>query len=311
MLACEHQWRSRTGGAWLELPWRVVSIFAVGRNSVGSARRAPTKTLTGRDRELSRRRTRYIANADDTLRQIAALKGRLTALDRERLEIAEQLGVLARVRAEMEARRPPHASAGVTMASPTAAKIALLRSLFRGRGDVFPRRWENPKARKAGYAPLCRNEWVRGVCGKPQVRFGECPNQAFISVRDDILRSHLARKASGNAADFTVGVYPMLPDETCWFLAADFDKKSWVQDVAAFRDTTRAKGIPVAIERSCSGSGAHAWIFFAEPVPTADARRLGALLVTATMDRYPDIGFDSYDRFFPSQDAMPAGGFGI
>ena len=107
-----------------------------------------------------------------------------------------------------------------------------------------------------------------------------------------------------------LGVYPMLPDETCWFLAADFDKKSWMQDVAAFRDTARAKGVPVAIERSRSGNGAHAWIFFTEPVAAADARRLGALLVTATMDRCPDIGFNSYDRFFPSQDTMPAGGFG-
>jgi hypothetical protein len=220
------------------------------------------------------------------------------------------LGVLARVQAEKEAKQPPDAPAAVTMASPTAAKIALFRSLFRGREDVLPRRWENPKTGKAGYAPMYRNEWVRGVCGKPQVRCIECPNQAFIPIGDDILRSHLAGKASGNAADFTVGVYPMLPDETCWFLAADFDKKSWMQDVAAFRDATRAKGVPVAIERSRSGNGAHAWIFFAEPVPAADARRLGTLLVTATMDRCPDIGFDSYDRFLPSQDTMPAGGFG-
>ena len=102
----------------------------------------------------------------------------------------------------------------------------------------------------------------------------------------------------------------MLPDETCWFLAADFDKKSWQQDVAAFRDTARAKGVAVAIERSRSGNGAHAWIFFSEPVSAADARRLGSLLITATMERCPDIGFNSYDRFFPSQDTMPAGGFG-
>ena len=102
----------------------------------------------------------------------------------------------------------------------------------------------------------------------------------------------------------------MLPDETCWFLAVDFDKKSWMRDVAAFRDTARARGVPVAIERSCSGNGAHVWIFFAEPIPAAQARRLGALLVTATMERCPDIGFDSYDRFFPSQDTMPTGGFG-
>ncbi len=102
----------------------------------------------------------------------------------------------------------------------------------------------------------------------------------------------------------------MLPDETCWFLAADFDKKSWKRDVVAFRDTALAKGVAVAIERSRSGNGAHAWIFFSEPVAAGDARRLGTLLVTATMDRCPDIGFDSYDRFFPSQDTMPVGGFG-
>jgi superfamily II DNA or RNA helicase len=142
------------------------------------------------------------------------------------------------------------------------------------------------------------------------VKCGECPNQAFIPIGDDAFRSHLAGKASGNSSDFTIGVYPLLADETCWFLAADFDKKSWRQDVAAFRDTAREKGLPVAIERSRSGNGAHAWIFFTEPVAAADARRLGTLLVTATMDRCPDLGFDSYDRFFPSQDTMPAGGFG-
>jgi len=196
------------------------------------------------------------------------------------------------------------------MASPTAEKIALFRSLFRGREELFPRRWENPKTGKAGYSPVCGNEWVRGICGKPRIRCGECPNQAFVPVGDDMLRSHLTGKAAGSAADFTAGVYPMLPDETVWFLAADFDKKAWMQDVAAFRDTARAKGVPVAIERSRSGNGAHAWVFFSEPVPAAEARRLGALLITATMDRCPDIGFDSYDRFFPSQDTMPAGGFG-
>jgi hypothetical protein len=163
---------------------------------------------------------------------------------------------------------------------------------------------------KAGYAPVCGNEWVRGVCGKPRVKCGECPNQAFTPFSDDVLRSHLTGRASGGSTDFIAGVYPMLPDETCWFLAADFDKTSWMEDVAAFRDTALAKGVPAAIERSRSGNGAHAWIFFSEPVPAVDARRLGAFLITATMDRCPDIGFDSYDRFFPSQDTMPAGGFG-
>jgi superfamily II DNA or RNA helicase len=102
----------------------------------------------------------------------------------------------------------------------------------------------------------------------------------------------------------------MLPDETCLFLAADFDKASWMEDIAALRETARSRGVPIAIERSRSGQGAHGWIFFAEPVPAAEARRLGALLITATMDLHPELGFDSYDRFFPSQDTMPAGGFG-
>jgi superfamily II DNA or RNA helicase len=248
-----------------------------------------------------------IMATDVIARQIAELRERLGTLDRERSDVEERLRALeqARVGETKTVARPE-----VTMASPTAAKIALFRGLFRGREDVLPRRWENPRTGKSGYAPMCRNEWVRGVCGKPQVKCGECPNQAFIPFGEDIIRSHLTGKAPNGSSDFVAGVYPMLPDETCWFLAADFDKKSWMQDVAASRDTARAKGIPVAVEQSRSGNGAHAWIFFAEPVPAAEARRLGALLVTATMGLCPDIGFESYDRFFPSQDTMPAGGFG-
>lgn len=234
----------------------------------------------------------------------------MAVLDLERSGLAEQLGRLQRVQAEEPAKPATQIFAPVTMASPSADKIALFRHLFRGREEIFPRRWENINAGKAGYAPVCGNEWVRGVCGKPQVKCGECPNQAFTPFNDHALRSHLTGRAPGSSTDFTAGVYPMLPDETCWFLAADFDKKSWMQDVAAFRDTASAKGIPVAIERSRSGNGAHAWIFFSEPVSAADARRLGAFLITAAMDRCPDIGFDSYDRFFPSQDTMPTGGFG-
>jgi superfamily II DNA or RNA helicase len=255
---------------------------------------------------------RPIADSRDIDRQIATLKSRLTELDRERSEIAKKLVSLDSDRAGEEAAfaKPHWDTKLVTMASSTADKIALFRSLFRGREDVLPRRWENVKTGKAGYAPMCKNEWVQDICRKPQIKCGECKNQAFVPFSDDIFHSHLAGKVSGAAASFTVGIYPMLPNESCWFLAADFDKKSWIQDVVAFRDTARAKKIPIAIERSRSGNGAHAWIFFTEPVPAAEARRLGTLLVTATMERCPDIGFDSYDRFFPSQDTMPAGGFG-
>jgi hypothetical protein len=211
---------------------------------------------------------------------------------------------------------PTSQMAGV-VASPTALsnadKVALFRSLFRGRDDVFPRRWENLKTGKAGYAPACHNEWIRGVCEKPRIKCGNCPNQAFVPVTADIVRSHLQGRDTttpGKAEPFTAGVYPLMTDETCWFLAADFDKKSWQRDASAFLMTCREKGVPAALERSRSGNGGHVWIFFSEPVPASEARKLGAHLVTETMERCPDLGFESYDRFFPSQDTMPAGGFG-
>ncbi len=248
----------------------------------------------------------------DIAGKIAELEHRLAALDEERKQIAGRLAELKKI-AEVHppvARQTETSSALITMNSPTAAKIALFRSLFRGREDVFPQRWDNAKTGKSGYSPVCNNEWVRGVCSKPQVRCGECPNQAFRPFTDEIIRMHLQGRRGSEQASFTAGVYPMLPDETCWFLAADFDKKSWMTDVAAFRDAASAEGVTVAVERSRSGNGAHAWVFFAEPVYAAEARRLGAMLITAAMDRSPDMGFDSYDRFFPSQDTMPAGGFG-
>ena len=186
-----------------------------------------------------------IASADDIDREIAALKDQLTRLDQERSKLADRLSALERARARESANHQPFLDARVTTASPTTEKIALFRSLFRGREEVFPRRWENPKSGKSGYSPVCRNEWVRGVCGKPQVKCGECPNQAFVPFGEDVIRSHLTGKTAGNAADFTAGIYPMLPDETCWFLAADFDKKSWKRDVVAFRDTARVKASPL------------------------------------------------------------------
>ncbi len=189
------------------------------------------------------------------------------------------------------------------------AKVGLFRSLFRGRDDVFPQRWENPKTGKSGYAPACANEWKRGLCGKPQVKCSACPNQAFVPVTDQTIAAHLRGRGLSGAA-FVAGVYPVMPDDTCWFLAVDFDEAEWRRDVTAFAQTCRAWDVPVAIERSRSGNGAHAWIFFQEPVSAALARRLGSALITETLDRAPDIGFASYDRLFPSQDTVPAGGFG-
>ena len=108
----------------------------------------------------------------------------------------------------------------------------------------------------------------------------------------------------------TIGIYPLLLDETCWFLAVDFDKKTWQQDAAAFLETCREFGVPAALERSRSGRGGHVWIFFGSAVSAAMARKLGCAILTRTMERRHQVGLDSYDRFFPNQDTMPKGGFG-
>ena len=107
-----------------------------------------------------------------------------------------------------------------------------------------------------------------------------------------------------------MGVYPLLADETCWFLAVDFDKSTWIEDVGAFVETCRRVGVPAAVERSRSGNGAHVWFFFSSPVPAATARKMGCYLITETMSRRHELSMESYDRLFPSQDTMPRGGFG-
>lgn len=75
--------------------------------------------------------------------------------------------------------------------SPVESKIALFRSLFRGREDVYPRRFESRKTGKAGYQPACANEWVRGLCEKPKVRCTDCPSRRFLPITDEVIRWHL------------------------------------------------------------------------------------------------------------------------
>ncbi len=95
--------------------------------------------------------------------------------------------------------------------SPAEEKISHFRSLFRGREDVYPRRFENQRTGRAGYAPVCGNEWVRGVCEKPRVKCADCPHRAFLAVTDEVIRWHLSGKDS-HRKDFVAGVYPMLED---------------------------------------------------------------------------------------------------
>ena len=254
-----------------------------------------------------------------TSTEIATLRRRLAEIEQERMLLVRKIGELETMQVDVaeapRATTPQRApTPTITNNSPASDKIALFRRLFGGRTDVFPLRWENPKTGKAGYAPACANEWVRGVCGKPQVRCGDCPNQKFISVTQDVIECHLRGedrvRPNGRGAAFVAGVYPLLFDDTCNFLAADFDGDAWADDARAYLTSCREAGAPAALERSRSGNGGHVWLFFSEPVAASEARRLGTLMLTCTMNRRPEIGFMSYDRLFPSQDSMPSGGFG-
>ena len=239
--------------------------------------------------------------------EITQIQKRLHILDEERAQLLVRLKHL-----EEDHVTLPSTKADKSKPLSSSKKIAIFRSLFRGREDVYPLRWDNRKTGRSGYSLACGNEWVHGVCDKPKVKCSECGYQAFLPVTDEVIRNHLTGCNPDNPRqqDFTIGVYPLLQDETCWFLAADFDKEHWKKDVSAFLETCREKKTPAYVERSRSGNGAHVWIFFSQPIPASDARKLGSSLLTETMESYPDLGFASYDRFFPNQDTMPSGGFG-
>lgn len=234
-----------------------------------------------------------MSTRDGIQRLIAREEARLGDLERDREASSARLSEL---RARLDDR--PEAG-GLT----PQAKVAIFRRLFAGRVDVFPVRWENLRTGRTGYAPRCRNEWVHGVCAKPRVRCGECQHQAFVPVDDDVIRQHLQGRV-------VAGVYPLLPDDTCWFCAIDLDGASWAADARTIRESACDLGVPVAIERSRSGDGAHVWIFFAEPVGDAAARQLASAVLTEAGGRRASIGLSSYDRLFPSQDVLPRGGFG-
>jgi superfamily II DNA or RNA helicase len=232
------------------------------------------------------------------------------ALAKLEAQLAESRHRLAALRVDLAALgtdtevhvRPPLAFEARIPQTP-ADKVKLFRSLFRGREDIFPTRFVSARTGKSGYAPACRNKFVRGVCGLPKIKCGDCLNQAFIPFDDSAVVGHLTGR-------HVMGIYPLLADETCWFLAVDFDKSSWIEDVGAFVETCRQVGFPAAVERSRSGNGAHVWFLFSSPMPAATARKMGCYLITETMSRRHELSMESYDRLFPSQDTMPRGGFG-
>ncbi len=182
-------------------------------------------------------------------------------------------------------------------------RIALFRNLFRGREDIYARRWENSDGR-SGYSPAALKDWKTINASKLADRKKvDRITRKFLPLTDTVVENHLLGKE-------TVGIYPLLLDETCWFLAVDFDKKTWADDSYAFLNTCRELGVPAVLERSRSGNGGHVWIFFEFAIPASTARKLGCAILTRTMERRHQLGLDSYDRLFPNQDTMPKGGFG-
>jgi superfamily II DNA or RNA helicase len=238
--------------------------------------------------------------------ELAGAEARLAELDVERARLVKRIEALRACATAQPATsisvpicRAPDAAVPGT----PAEKVALFAGLFRGRADVYPRRWENSRSGKSGYSPHCANEWKRGVCEKPKVKCGDCPAQAFVPLTERVLYDHLH-------GEIVAGVYPLVEADCCYFVAVDFDGDGWQEDVSTFAETSRAVGLPVAVERSRSGNGAHAWFFFQDQVPAAAARQMASYVLTESMSRRSEIGMNSYDRIFPNQDTLPRGGFG-
>ena len=224
-------------------------------------------------------------------------------------KIDEQIAVLNTIRSQILAKLQSLPQVTSQQINPVVNnqtfedKVALFKSYFRGRDDVYAKLWINNKTGKRGYSPVCKHEWGRVLCRKPAIKCSECPNQGFLSPDEIAIRQHLTGAQ-------VMGVYPMLKNESCYFLAMDFDKENWMDDVRAIMQSCHEEGVPAAVERSRSGSGGHVWIFFSEEVPAVTARRLGSFLITQSMVKRYQMDMKSYDRLFPSQDTLPKGGFG-
>ncbi|EER9115475.1 DEAD/DEAH box helicase family protein [Escherichia coli] len=203
----------------------------------------------------------------------------------------------------IEWRRKPQSPVPRVSVLSTNEKVALFRRLFRGRDDVWALRWESKTSGKSGYSPACANEWQLGICGKPRIKCGDCAHRQLIPVSDLVIYHHLA-------CTHTAGMYPLLEDDSCYFLAVDFDEAEWQKDASAFMRSCDELGVPAALEISRSRQGAHVWIFFASRVSAREARRLGTAIISYTCSRTRQLRLGSYDRLFPNQDTMPKGGFG-
>jgi hypothetical protein len=222
---------------------------------------------------------------DEALGELKGLRG-----ENERLRTL--LALAQRTRAIVDAsngdiRRPDRFDSGAS----AGEKVALIRGLFRGREDVYAVGWENARTGKSGYVPATAGGWTK------------TGPRRYLPLTDEAIVRHLQGRES-------IGIYPLLEDDTCWFLACDLDGQRWQLDALALLEACAERDAPAALERSRSGEGGHVWIFFSAPVAASSARRLGALLLREAMARRSELDLASYDRLFPSQDFLPQRGFG-
>lgn len=229
----------------------------------------------------------------DIIQSIRKLDSSLSSLNQQKQQLLREL------------KSVPISERSVTISEEISSdeKVKLFKELFRGRTDVYAKHWTSRKTGKFGYSPVCKNEWVPKICQRSTVRCSECPNREFLPFDESTILKHL----NGSVI---AGIYPLLDGDVCYFLVVDFDKEGWQDNIIAFKQTCSEHNVPVAIERSRSGNGAHAWIFFEDRLPTFTARRLGSFLLTETMSKRYQLDMKSYDRLFPNQDTLPKGGFG-
>jgi len=233
-------------------------------------------------------------------RELASMREECLGLRQENQHLRKMLGLTAASDetnlappSEPELFPTTESLPALNSSAPTAEKVALFRILFRGREDVYPILWVNERTGKKGYSPAVKGGWI-GPSDK---------QRDYLPLTDETIQAHLSGQK-------TIGVYPLLRDDTCWFLACDFDGADWPEDAVGYWAACLHYGVPAHLERSRSGAGCHVWIFFTKPVPAVSARRLGSSLLRETMAARGGLEISSYDRFFPNQDTLPKGGFG-